>query len=307
MIRYLRHTEIDKALWDKTIAESANGLVYACSWYLDVLCPAQWDAIVEDDYKSVFPLPRRKKAGISYIYTPFFVQQLGAFSGIVPGGEKINLFLNAIPEEFRLVELNLNTCNHATCAGFHFVENQNFELSLAQPYEQLQRNYSENLIRNLRKTVGHSLLMNRDEQTGSIIDLFRSEKGMEIKHWGEKEYGVFKGLLSECSERGLLKVWGAYIENKLCAGIIFLVSPGRVIFLFSATNEIARASGAMARLIDRFINENAGRNLILDFEGSNEEGLARFYRSFGAQKTVYQRAVRNSLPGWINFLRKLRG
>jgi hypothetical protein len=61
------------------IARSFNGIVYAYSWYLDIVSPG-WDALVKDDYKSVMPLTWRKKYGIKYLYQPFFTQQLGVFS-----------------------------------------------------------------------------------------------------------------------------------------------------------------------------------------------------------------------------------
>jgi len=56
----------------------------------------------------------------------------------------------------------------------------------------------------------------------------------------------------------------------------------------------------MPWLIDNFIRQNSGKPLILDFEGSNNEGLARFYGSFGSNRIEYQRYVRNFLPGPLN-------
>jgi hypothetical protein len=79
MINYLKHTEIDKALWDECIAQSVNRRVYAFSWYLDIVCPG-WDALVGDNYMHVFPLTHRRKWGVGYLYQPFFAQQLGLFS-----------------------------------------------------------------------------------------------------------------------------------------------------------------------------------------------------------------------------------
>ena len=79
MIRYLRHNEIDREKWDACIAASENGLVYAYSWYLDVVHP-EWEALVMDDYAAVMPLTGGRKFGVEYLFQPFFVQQLGAFS-----------------------------------------------------------------------------------------------------------------------------------------------------------------------------------------------------------------------------------
>ncbi len=43
--------------------EAFNGLIYAKSWYLDIVAD-QWDALVENDYEKIFPLVHRKKYGI---------------------------------------------------------------------------------------------------------------------------------------------------------------------------------------------------------------------------------------------------
>ena len=66
----------------------------------------------------------------------------------------------------------------------------------------------------------------------------------------------------------------------------------------------------MFLLIDHFIRGNANKHLTLDFDGSNDESLARFYKGFGSTRVEFPRIARNSLPGIIklpfNIYRKLR-
>ncbi len=49
-------------------------------------------------------------------------------------------------------------------------------------------------------------------------------------------------------------------------------------------------------MIDHFIKEHAGENLILDFEGSDIKNLAWFYSSFGATEEKYAGIKMNRLP-----------
>jgi hypothetical protein len=46
-------------------------------------------------------------------------------------------------------------------------------------------------------------------------------------------------------------------------------------------------AGAMPYLIDQFLRRVAGQTMIFDFEGSNNNELARFYQGFGAQEINY--------------------
>ena len=108
MIKLLRHNEINKVRWDECVKKSFNGNVYALSWYLDIV-HRNWDALVENDYERVMPLTSSKKFGLSYMFQPFFVQQLGVFSSTQLSQETVDNFIKAIPEEYRLIQYRLNS------------------------------------------------------------------------------------------------------------------------------------------------------------------------------------------------------
>ena len=57
-----------------------------------------------------------------------------------------------------------------------------------------------------------------------------------------------------------------------------------------------RTSGASHLMIDYFIQEHAGQDLILDFEGSSISSLAFFYKSFGGQLEKFAGIKLNRLP-----------
>ena len=67
MLVYLKHHQIDKKKWDSCIFYAKEGILYAYSWYLDIVAP-NWDAIIllnKDSYISVMPLPVKTKYTIS--------------------------------------------------------------------------------------------------------------------------------------------------------------------------------------------------------------------------------------------------
>src|ERR1035437_6508133 len=148
MISYLKDNGINKKKWDNCIDNSTHNLIYAYSWYLDIVSP-KWEALVEGDYKSVMPLTGNKKYGINYLFPPYFAQQLGVFSNEKVSQAKVEEFLNAIPPHYKFLEINLNKLNTFELPEFHVKKNINIELSLNLPYELLRKNFSEDTKRNI--------------------------------------------------------------------------------------------------------------------------------------------------------------
>ena len=91
-IRYLKHTEINKEMWDACVINSSNGLIYARSWYLDAMSP-DWEALIYKDYVAVMPLTVSKKMGIAYLSQPPFSQQLGIIGPLYFDNKKIQSFM----------------------------------------------------------------------------------------------------------------------------------------------------------------------------------------------------------------------
>jgi len=298
LIRHLRHTEIDKHKWDNTLKLSPNGIVYASSWYLDIVSPG-WEALMEDDYKFIFPLCKRSKYGFNYLYQPHFTQQGGLFSiSGNPTTEKVKQFLASIPENFKLIEINLNTSNHIDAFGKGIIsKRRTHHLSLHQPIDELRKNYSDNLKRNLKKSKQVEQTLASSNEVKAIIALFRSERGKNIEQLGDKEYAMLEKIISVAQKRNEVEILLTKNNSgRITAGAVFLKSFMSYIFLFSATGNEARESGSMSLIIDHFIEKHQGENKLLDFEGSMNDDLSRFYRSYGSQEIVYLQIRKNTLP-----------
>ncbi|HEY6159592.1 MAG TPA: hypothetical protein VI112_00175 [Bacteroidia bacterium] len=303
MIYHLPHNGIDKKKWDEAIAASANGLVYAYSWYLDIVCPG-WEALVKENYVSVMPLTAGKKYNIHYLYPPFFTQQLGVFSKRPPAEKEVAEFLGAIPEKFRYIEVNLNSENSFNGNSFLIKRNINCELSLGAPYEELFRNFSENTQRNIKKARKKDFQLIADIPPREVIRLFRNNRGKEVHALKDMHYRTLEKLVDAAKRRKMARVWGVTSEGGLCAGAIFLEDKARSIFIFSGMNGTGKANAAMFFLISEYIKRHAGHDRILDFEGSNDKGLSRFYQSFGSKECVYLQVRQNRLPRLLKWLKK---
>jgi hypothetical protein len=306
MIKYLKHEEINFKLWDNCIENSINGYIYAYSWYLNIVA-GEWDALVEDNYVRVFPLPYRKKYGIKYIYQPPFTQQLGLFSTALQGFAKLHEFILAIPNDFKLIEINLNKYYKGRIRKEYYLkENINLELELTSEYETIYAKYSKNLKRNLKKAKNNELQLNKHVKPEDLIQLFKNNKGEELNVYSQDDYVKLGRLMYMLIHKGKAVIYGAMSEeNNLLSAAIFLRDQQRYIFLFSGLNEEGKEKSAMPFLINEFIDENSQSQMIFDFEGSNNPSLARFYKSFGAQEYKYYGLRYYKFPILLNGLIKL--
>ncbi len=304
MIQYLHHNEIDKQKWDDTIARCGN--VYAFSWYLDIVHPG-WEALVEDDYQAVMPLTGGKKFGFKYLFQPYFVQQLGVFSTVSLNAEKTDAFLKAIPSSYRFAEIRLNEGN-AIAEGYPGIDyHRNVLLDLNKSYEELRAQYHQNTKRNLAKAESNNLQIVDTVTPYHAVVLFRGNRGVDIEKWGDAEYNVMTGLATVAKQKSkafILGVTEKGIGELLCSAI-FMKANGRITFLFSGLSPKGKEKQAMTYLMDQVILRYANQPVTFDFEGSDDDNLARFYLGFGGREVKYPSYTYNHLPAIGKVMLKL--
>lgn len=303
MIVYLQRDEIDIKKWDQAIDQAANGLVYAYSWYLDIVCAKQWGALVFDDYKWVMPLPWRKRMGLSYIYQPFCTPQLGVFGAQLPDQKCIDAFHQEIPKSFHLVDQKMNI-DHAVHIEHFASEHISYYLDLNKDYESLCKEYSSHTRRSLRKAEKHSLEIRSNLEPEEVIVLFKKNKGLDLKNISGQDYALLLEVLRESSSRLACSNIGVFNTSGECiAAASFVFSHQKIYFLLSAINEEGKEKRAMYYLLDDFFRQYHSQTYTFDFEGSDIPGLARFYSGFGAIPKKYKRIYINKLPLVIKWLK----
>ena len=296
MIQYLTHNQINLNKWDSTIAECGN--IYAYSWYLDIVHPG-WEALVEDDYQSVMPLTGGKKFGVNYLYQPYFVQQLGVFSKQSMTKEKMAAFLDAIPKKFRFAEIRLNESNTFDNQVQGIEYHRNVLLDLNQEYDAIRANYHTNTKRNLAKAESNNLQLLYNVIPYHVVALFRDNRGALLDKWGDAEYGILTGLGKTAQNRNAAFILGVNEkgDGEILSAALFMKTNNRITFLFSGLNEKGKEKQAMTYMLDQVIRKYANRPMTFDFEGSDDENLARFYLGFGGQEIKYPSYTFNKLSG----------
>lgn len=294
MIQHLLHNEIDLKKWDATINDCGN--IYARSWYLNIVHPG-WEALVEDDYQSVMPLTGGKKFGVNYLFQPYFVQQLGVFSQSPMTSEKLDAFLSAIPEKYRFAEIRLNESNTLDKVTEGFDYHRNVLLDLNQDYNTIRSNYHTNTKRNLAKAENNNLQLIDTVIPYHVVALFTDNRGALLNKWGDAEYARLTALTQVAVNRKsafILGVTEKGVGQLLCAAI-FMKTDNRITFLFSGLTEEGKQRQAMTYLLDQVIQKHAKQSVTFDFEGSDDDNLARFYLGFGGQEVQYPSYTFNRL------------
>ena len=76
-------------------------------------------------------------------------------------------------------------------------------------------------------------------------------------------------------------------------------------YLYPVSTGAGKEAKAMFFILDTFIAKHAGKSEWIDFEGSDIEGVKRFYLGFGASVENYYRLKINNLPGFIRIFKKI--
>jgi len=298
-IQYITYEKIDNTKWDACIDAAPNGLIYAYSYYLDTMA-RHWDALVLGDYEAVMPLTWNKKFGFYYLYQPAFTASLGIF-GKGLSETLIENFVKAIPRKFKVIEISLNSGNISNLSkGLR----SNYYLSLDKSYNEISSDYRENHLRNIKKAFQSGCTVKKDISVDDIININRQQ----MKDAGglkEDDYENFKSLFQCLKEKNKAETYSiANGSNAILASCVFFFSHNRAYYILVGNTSEGKTTGASHALIDAFIKDNAGRNLILDFEGSDIESLAMFYKGFGATEEKYPFLKINRLPFYLKWFKK---
>jgi hypothetical protein len=302
VIRYVPYQQIDQRQWDACIDKANNGLVYAYSLYLNKMAK-HWDALVLNDYEAVMPLTYNKKYGIYYLYQPPFMASLGVFGQGVTAA-LVQQFLQAVPDKFRYWDIYLNQGNFFQIEGFDLYQRSNYILSLQPSYEALYGQYRDNIKRNIKKCVQQGGSVQKGVPIAEVIALAKAQTHQSAGI-SDADFTHFTALYEWLAVQQKAITYGiATPQGQLVASCVFFFSHNRAYYILVGNHPNGKTMGASHALIDAFIKDHAGSDILLDFEGSDIRNLAFFYSSFGAVEEQYPGLRLNRLPWWVKWLKK---
>lgn len=289
MIKHLKYHQIDFEKYDSCIRESEFPTLYAASWYLDIVSKKDWEILVYGDFEMVLPIPyarAARKLFMRKIMQPYYCQQLGLFDRAnteeIVKKSMVSKFIDLQPFTYQF-----NHSNNALLAGKDGLKSRNnFVLALDTDYHAIEKDFSKNLVRNIRKAERAKLTLRQLDES-HVPDFLKAKVHSSVVNIPQKIFNRMEQLIYASLKRDRGSLYGVFDEADFLAGAFFLKSFDRLIYLIATRTKAADSKGAAHFLLQGVIKAHIGQVSKLDFEGSEHEGVSRFFKSFGAVNEEY--------------------
>jgi hypothetical protein len=229
---------------------------------------------------------------------PNFIQKL-SFIGKDVGIEQI---ITELQRQLKFGEISLSNCENR----FDLIKPRtNFRLDLNGNFSQLRNNFSSNHKRNISKSKHLEIRETRNIE--DLILIFRKEKinAFSLESLNRIELDLNKLLLVQ-ELKDYLLILNAFDSNVLIASALFIHFNGVLYYIIgcSLKSDSSVSSNGLFKIFDVVINRFSESKTILDFEGSDIPGIARFFKGFGSSEETYYFVKWNRLPFLLNKFKK---
>lgn len=298
----------------KDFCKQEKGLpIFHQDWWLDIVC-AGWDvAIVKngDDIAGVWPYVIESKLGVSIVRDPVLTSYLGPYvsfpDDLKPSKrdgfeyDTIAQLLEQMPDAQvwstalmpELKQVGLFNDN-----GFDVGVRQTFIMPLAQDMEELFSRLHEDHRRKVRKALKELTIADEPELLEELWSYQKSTlEGKDVAmHFSVDQ---LKRLHAACAERGQTSLWVARKDDKVQAIVWHVWDGERAYYLVGGKAPSSKNNNAMTALLWHAIERSKAQGLIsFDFEGSMDSGVERFFRNFGADRSLYLVLKKNRSTIW---------
>jgi hypothetical protein len=307
-IQYIKNKDIDSHKWNNCIRRSINSMVYAEYEYLTFMSK-QWDALVYNNYEAVMPLVWNRKWGIKYLYQPAFFQQGGIFCYQPIDATLVEAFMIKAKNHFTFAEITLNYLNpvQQLSSVFQKSKRSNYLLPLQNKYLAIRENYHPDVIQSLKRNSGEQKIQYESSNDfKTIIAQFKTDYHYLIPSLKNSDFEKFEKLCQFYLEqdRLIIRETKDMFNHRKLAMALLLKDQNRLYNIISVVSDEGKKKFANYFLYDSLIKEFAETEMTLDFEGSDIEGVAFFYKKFGTINQPYPYVKFNQLPKMLKWLKR---
>lgn len=292
MIQQVHRDYINEKKWNALLMKYRQTHPYVSLHYLNAVCK-HWSALVFGDYEAVLPFCWNKKWNIKYVYQPPFLQQM-LYVGPELTEAQTEKVQQILYTQFSFIDYKVNI-------PLSINTRKNYVLDLNKPYETLRKNYSSQTKKNLKAAEANIVQQFSIEQ---FIEFYTINTVPKISNW-KKEFSIVQEhLLNTLHKNNELLLFGAEHEGRLEAVSAVVSTPGNLVHLMTSSSAKGREIHGTSAIVDFIIQHYSNQEILLDFEGSELEGIARFNEGFGAVLKPYYELKSNKLSFPFNLFKK---
>jgi hypothetical protein len=313
-LQIVQRKDINEKAWNELISNSPQGVLYALTWYLDVVSP-NWQAIVyapKGQYTIVMPLPIRQKYGLNFVQQPLFCQQLGVFSLEKVAIEVLDVFIQKLVQSYQWVSWYCFNTDNPTSTNLPIKQTifTTHHLALYQKAEKNIEKYNRDRKMNLKRALKTPMKIVESTDIQPLIAMFCEEAAQKIEGGvAENAYNLLQKVYATLHQNHCAKLLYTQEEDKYTAGVLLAYYQRHIIYLFNAAYHAYRKSNGRTLLIHKQLLSTpnyAPQATIFDFESPEKTPIAEFYESFGATPQQFLRISYNHLPTPIRLAQRLK-
>jgi hypothetical protein len=262
--------------------------LYAAPWYLDAVCPDQWDVHTQStaNGRIMVPYQRTHISRMASVITPPLCQYLPVLKSDPSLGLSMQGFIHSAGS-FSILDVSFASADLATDESTRIPSRIKYSYAISsQDYTQARSRYNEGLRRNLKEAEGIYTVREIND-VPLLISLSKAsyhQRGMKAPQWIEL---ITPSVVHALHEHVQGKILAAFLDQKPMAVVLIGWDDATSYYLMGGRLTGEGAASAHALLLDAAIREALSANRHFDFEGSMHPGIANFFQSFGAHPVAY--------------------
>jgi hypothetical protein len=304
----------NKDRYRKICEERQDVQVFAQPWWLDAVC-SDWDVAIAakgDHIAGAWPYPVEKRLGVSLMRTPMLTPYLGP-QVFLPADikdskadsfehETISTLIAQLPQAkvwHLSLQPGIKQAGLVKKHGLSASVQQTFIIQLAADESALLANMRDTTRRNIRAAESEITITN---EPGLLAQLYDFQKHTLQRKGSNLPYSLayLQKIIDACLAHDAAALWVAKDSSGQVQAIVWQVWDARCSYYFmGGQNPGANSYKAMSLLLWHAMKEAKKRgNASFDLEGSMDEGVERFFRNFGGERTLYLVLKKNASLVW---------
>jgi hypothetical protein len=288
--------------WDAFVTASKQGSIFAKSWWLESVCPNEFEIITIRQNNRILagmPVRKIKKYGFTIINQPPFTQTLG----ILFANNESNRYEKKLSDEIEFTSILIKALPKSSIFDVSF--NPNFTNWLPfywSGYTQTTYySYVIDDITNLNETFQNFSYAKKKniKKAQSIVNIkedipveqFYEHHKMTLAQKNSKilySFNLFKRIYTSAYENESGKSFYSVDDLNNIHSIVFIVFDiNSAYFLISSIDSNFKDSGSLSLLIKHSIEFASKKTKRFDFEGSMNPLIENSFRKFGAKQNQY--------------------